>query len=178
MSTKTKDPGPDQAIGWLVAMACFFINVIMSGIARAAGVLYVALIDLYGVSRESATTPFSIRVCVRNTTDYQRITNGSINKDRADGTFFNYVMIERSSSLMVGDGSAFLLLREEGATSSRPGLSWVVALSCFFINFVLVGIARSVAVLYVALVETYGVTREEATLPFSIRVALRNLSGE
>ncbi|GIY01509.1 monocarboxylate transporter 14 [Caerostris darwini] len=68
MSTKTKDPGPDQAIGWLVAMACFFINVIMSGIARAAGVLYVALIELYGVSRESATTPFSIRVCVRNTT--------------------------------------------------------------------------------------------------------------
>ncbi|GIY01510.1 monocarboxylate transporter 14 [Caerostris darwini] len=67
----------------------------------------------------------------------------------------------------------------ERKVQPRPdqGYAWVVALSCFFINFVLVGIARSVAVLYVALVETYGVTREEATLPFSIRVALRNLSG-
>ncbi|XP_055934687.1 uncharacterized protein LOC129964046 isoform X1 [Argiope bruennichi] len=57
------------------------------------------------------------------------------------------------------------------------GYAWVVAIACFFINFLLVGIARSVAVLYVALVETYGITRQQATLPFSIRVALRNLSG-
>ncbi|CAL1273234.1 unnamed protein product [Larinioides sclopetarius] len=57
------------------------------------------------------------------------------------------------------------------------GYAWIVAVACFFINFLLVGIARSVAVMYVALVETYGVTRAQATLPFSIRVALRNLSG-
>ncbi|GFT59208.1 uncharacterized protein TNCV_3891591 [Trichonephila clavipes] len=58
------------------------------------------------------------------------------------------------------------------------GYAWVVAIGCFFINAILVGIARSVAVLYVALVEEYGITRQQATLPFSIRVSLRNLSGE
>lgn len=74
MSTRTKEaPGPDQAAGWLIAMACFFINFICAGLARTAGVLYVALIELYGVSREAATTPFSIRVCVRNMTG--KVTN-------------------------------------------------------------------------------------------------------
>ncbi|XP_055934297.1 monocarboxylate transporter 12-B-like [Argiope bruennichi] len=69
MVTKMKKaPGPDQAKGWVIAMACFWINFIMLGLARTAGVLYVALIELYGVSREAATTPFSIRVCVRNFT--------------------------------------------------------------------------------------------------------------
>ncbi|GBN31872.1 hypothetical protein AVEN_237836-1 [Araneus ventricosus] len=69
MATKVKKaPGPDQTIGWVIAMACFMINFIMAGLARTAGVLYVALIELYGVSREAATTPFSIRVCVRNMT--------------------------------------------------------------------------------------------------------------
>ncbi|KFM56699.1 Monocarboxylate transporter 14, partial [Stegodyphus mimosarum] len=58
--------GPDQAVGWIIALACFFINFIMAGLARTAGVLFVAIIDLYHISRESATTPFSIRVCVRN----------------------------------------------------------------------------------------------------------------
>lgn len=73
MSTRTKEaPGPDQAAGWLIAMACFFINFICAGLARTAGVLYVALIELYGVSREAATTPFSIRVCVRNMTGKYR----------------------------------------------------------------------------------------------------------
>ncbi|XP_054706322.1 monocarboxylate transporter 12-B-like isoform X2 [Uloborus diversus] len=67
MPSKTSS-GPDEAIGWLIAMSCFFINFIMAGLARTAGVLYVALIDIYGVSRESATTPFSIRVSVRNMT--------------------------------------------------------------------------------------------------------------
>ncbi|XP_054707804.1 monocarboxylate transporter 12-B-like [Uloborus diversus] len=67
MPSKTSS-GPDEAIGWLIAMSCFFINFIMAGLARTTGVLFVALIDLYGVSRESATTPFSIRVSVRSMT--------------------------------------------------------------------------------------------------------------
>ncbi|XP_015917798.2 monocarboxylate transporter 9-like [Parasteatoda tepidariorum] len=58
--------GPDQAAGWVIALACFFINFILAGLARSAGVLYVALIELYGASREAASSPFSIRVCVRN----------------------------------------------------------------------------------------------------------------
>lgn len=57
------------------------------------------------------------------------------------------------------------------------GYAWAVAAACFCINFLLVGLARSVAVLYVALVEQYGVSRQQATLPFSIRVSLKNLAG-
>ncbi|GFQ90052.1 monocarboxylate transporter 9, partial [Trichonephila clavata] len=56
----------DQGYAWMVAISCFMINFIMAGLARAAGVLYVAVIELYGVSREAATTPFSIRFSVRN----------------------------------------------------------------------------------------------------------------
>lgn len=57
---------PDCGYGWVVVAACFSMNFIMAGLVRAAGVLYVALIDVYGVSREVATMPFSIRFCVRN----------------------------------------------------------------------------------------------------------------
>ncbi|GBN98057.1 Monocarboxylate transporter 9 [Araneus ventricosus] len=58
--------GVDGGYAWIVAVACFMINFIMAGLARAAGVLYVAVIELYGVSRETATTPFSMRFSVRN----------------------------------------------------------------------------------------------------------------
>ncbi|XP_054715348.1 monocarboxylate transporter 9-like [Uloborus diversus] len=57
--------GPDQAIGWLVAFACFVINFLMAGIARSVGVMYVALISGYGVGREEAAKPFSTRISVR-----------------------------------------------------------------------------------------------------------------
>lgn len=66
--------GPDQAFGWVIALACFFINFIMAGLARTVGILYIAIIELYGVSREAATTPFSIRVCVRNMTGKKQHT--------------------------------------------------------------------------------------------------------
>lgn len=58
--------GPDQGISWLIALDCFLINFITVGIARTIGVLYVELIALYGISREVATTPFSIRVFTTN----------------------------------------------------------------------------------------------------------------
>ncbi|GFT59215.1 uncharacterized protein TNCV_3891641 [Trichonephila clavipes] len=64
-------------------MACFFINFIMAGLARTAGVLYVALIELYGVSREAATTPFSIRVCVRNMTGSRHIPRYAPNNGKS-----------------------------------------------------------------------------------------------
>lgn len=60
--------GPDQGISWLIALDCFLINFITVGIARTIGVLYVELIALYGISREAATTPFSIRVFTTNMT--------------------------------------------------------------------------------------------------------------
>lgn len=56
----------DQGYGWVVTFACFVVSFIMAGMARAAGVLYVAVIELYGCSREAASAPFSIRFSVRN----------------------------------------------------------------------------------------------------------------
>lgn len=70
--------GPDQAFGWVIALACFFINFIMAGLARTVGILYIAIIELYGVSREAATTPFSIRVCVRNMTGKKQHTKKNV----------------------------------------------------------------------------------------------------
>lgn len=60
--------GPDKGFAWVIAFACFFINFIMAGVARSAGIMYVALIDSYSISREAATVPFSVRVGVRNMT--------------------------------------------------------------------------------------------------------------
>lgn len=62
----TNDYKPDCGYAWMVVVACFCINFIMAGLSRAAGVLYIALIDSFAVSREIATTPFSLRFCIRN----------------------------------------------------------------------------------------------------------------
>ncbi|KAG8197310.1 hypothetical protein JTE90_007556 [Oedothorax gibbosus] len=56
----------DQGYGWVVTFACFVVCFIMAGLARASGVLYVAVIELYGCSREAASAPFSVRFSVRN----------------------------------------------------------------------------------------------------------------
>ncbi|GIX95145.1 uncharacterized protein CDAR_178921 [Caerostris darwini] len=58
--------GPDQGWAWAVAFAACTINFIMAGLARMSGILYVAFIDIYGVDRKTASTPFSIRASTRN----------------------------------------------------------------------------------------------------------------
>ncbi|XP_035232516.1 monocarboxylate transporter 9-like [Stegodyphus dumicola] len=57
------------------------------------------------------------------------------------------------------------------------GFGWVIALICFAINFILIGVARSVGMLYVSIIEEYHVPRESALRPFSIRVAIKFLAG-
>ncbi|KAG8200642.1 hypothetical protein JTE90_022264 [Oedothorax gibbosus] len=57
------------------------------------------------------------------------------------------------------------------------GRAWVVAIASCIINLILSGISRCVSILYVSLIENYGVTRGEATLPFTIRNSVRCLSG-
>ncbi|KAG8200645.1 hypothetical protein JTE90_022267 [Oedothorax gibbosus] len=58
--------GPDQPRSWAIALAACVINTLLSGISRATGLLYVALIESYGVSRLQANLPFTIRNVVRN----------------------------------------------------------------------------------------------------------------
>ncbi|GFU40624.1 hypothetical protein NPIL_134571 [Nephila pilipes] len=57
---------PDSARSWAIALAACVINVLLSGITRATGHIYVALIDTYGVSRFQANLPFTVRNIVRN----------------------------------------------------------------------------------------------------------------
>ncbi|KAF8783064.1 Monocarboxylate transporter 9 like protein [Argiope bruennichi] len=61
-----KGDTPDSARAWAIAIADGFINALLSGLTRATGLLYVALINTYGASRFQANLPFSIRVVVRN----------------------------------------------------------------------------------------------------------------
>lgn len=55
---------PDQGWSWVIALSCCCINAIIFGIYRSFGVLYVALLQTYNVSRESAAWPFSLCLTV------------------------------------------------------------------------------------------------------------------
>ncbi|KFM58403.1 hypothetical protein X975_01527, partial [Stegodyphus mimosarum] len=57
------------------------------------------------------------------------------------------------------------------------GRAWVIAFAACVINMILSGLSRMIGILYVAVIETYGVTRQEATIPFSVRNSIRCLSG-
>lgn len=58
------------------------------------------------------------------------------------------------------------------------GRAWVVAFAACIINAILSGISRMIGILYVAVIDTYGVTRAEATLPFAVRNSIRSLAGK
>ncbi|GFR13972.1 monocarboxylate transporter 5 [Trichonephila clavata] len=66
--------------------------------------------------------------------------------------------------------------------TSRPEIpdgrrSWVVAAACFVILFVVGGLGRLFALVYVELIKTFDVSRKSAALPISIHLAVKNLSG-
>lgn len=58
------------------------------------------------------------------------------------------------------------------------GYAWVVLAGSCVVNALLSGTSRMVGMLYVALVEHYGATREQAALPFTLRNAVRYFAGE
>ena len=57
--------GPDRGHAWVIAIAACVITMILSGISKMVGILYVAVIDTYGVSRQQATLPFTFRKSLR-----------------------------------------------------------------------------------------------------------------
>ncbi|GBM26104.1 hypothetical protein AVEN_87260-1 [Araneus ventricosus] len=71
MTGKRKQEGPDSARSWAIAAAACVINTLLSGISRATGLFYVALIETYGVSRLQANLPFTMRNAVRNLLDVE-----------------------------------------------------------------------------------------------------------
>lgn len=63
------------------------------------------------------------------------------------------------------------------AAKPDAGWSWVIAFSCSFIHLALFGIFRSAGVIFVALLDTYDTTREEAAWPFSLCSAIFQLTA-
>ncbi|GBN97903.1 hypothetical protein AVEN_141171-1 [Araneus ventricosus] len=61
----------------------------------------------------------------------------------------------------------------------RPdsGYSWVIVVCCAFIHFALFGLFRSGGVMYVAILQNYDVSREEASWPFALCAAVFQLIG-
>ncbi|KFM58399.1 Monocarboxylate transporter 9, partial [Stegodyphus mimosarum] len=57
--------GPDRGHAWVIAIAAGVITMILSGISKMVGILYVAVIDTYGVTRFEATLPFTFRKSLR-----------------------------------------------------------------------------------------------------------------
>lgn len=64
--------------------------------------------------------------------------------------------------------------KEAGPDQAR---SWAIAMAGFVINSLLSGISRTTGLFYVALIKTYGVSRMEANMPFTLRNVIRNLGG-
>ncbi|KAF8782892.1 uncharacterized protein LOC129964272 [Argiope bruennichi] len=60
-------PNPtDQKWSWVIAFACCFINCLLYGVIRLSGLLMVATVETFQVSRAKAAMPFSVSTSVRN----------------------------------------------------------------------------------------------------------------
>ncbi|GBN03377.1 hypothetical protein AVEN_237239-1 [Araneus ventricosus] len=60
-------PNPtDQKWSWVIALACCFINCLLYGVTRLSGLLLVATVETFQVSRARAAVPFSVSTSVRN----------------------------------------------------------------------------------------------------------------
>lgn len=56
---------PDKGQAWIVAVAASLICMIVGGLSRGSGLLYVAIIATYGVSRKKAAQPFFFKDAIR-----------------------------------------------------------------------------------------------------------------
>lgn len=56
--------------------------------------------------------------------------------------------------------------------------SWLIAFACFWLSFLTVGLHRSSGIIYVAVVQGFNVSREQASWPFSLCGSLMCLLGE
>ncbi|XP_054707980.1 uncharacterized protein LOC129217675 [Uloborus diversus] len=57
---------PDSRASWAVAAACCFINCLLYGVARLSGILMVASVHTFQVSRARAALPFALSTSLRN----------------------------------------------------------------------------------------------------------------
>lgn len=52
--------GPDRGYSWVIVFCCAYIHFALFGLFRSWGVIYVAVISEYHVTREEASWPFSL----------------------------------------------------------------------------------------------------------------------
>ncbi|GIY26528.1 monocarboxylate transporter 9 [Caerostris darwini] len=52
--------GPDSGYSWVIVVCCAYIHFALFGLFRSGGVIYVALLQNYDVSREEASWPFAL----------------------------------------------------------------------------------------------------------------------
>ncbi|KFM82484.1 hypothetical protein X975_23724, partial [Stegodyphus mimosarum] len=62
----SRSEGPDRGHAWVIAIAACVITMILSGISKMVGILYVAVIDTYDTTRFEATLPFTFRKSLRS----------------------------------------------------------------------------------------------------------------
>ncbi|KAG8197560.1 hypothetical protein JTE90_021291 [Oedothorax gibbosus] len=66
---------------------------------------------------------------------------------------------------------------ESSARKREPFYSWCIAFACFWLSFLTVGLHRSAGIIYVAVVQVFEVSREQASWPFSLCGSLMCLLG-
>lgn len=76
--------------------------------------------------------------------------------------------------LLFGIESPFYTMKRRGLDSAE---SWGIAVASIVVNFLILGPARLSGVLFVAIMERYGVDRKQASLPFTVCYVLRTLPG-
>ncbi|KAG8200033.1 hypothetical protein JTE90_001261 [Oedothorax gibbosus] len=60
--------GIDSKRSWLVAFACFVVQIVTFGLTESQGLLFVSAIDRYDTTRGKASMPFTLAYCVRSAT--------------------------------------------------------------------------------------------------------------
>ncbi|XP_023231005.1 monocarboxylate transporter 9-like [Centruroides sculpturatus] len=50
----------DGGWGWMIVLGAFLVNFTMLGLLRSGGIIYVALVDFFGISRREASWPFTL----------------------------------------------------------------------------------------------------------------------
>ncbi|GFW60269.1 monocarboxylate transporter 9 [Trichonephila clavipes] len=64
MVKKGSDEGPDTGWSWVVAFAAFFNSLVLSGILRSSGILFVVFLDIFGLTRQETSWPITICISV------------------------------------------------------------------------------------------------------------------
>ncbi|GIY13187.1 MFS domain-containing protein [Caerostris extrusa] len=93
--------GPDSFYSWTVAVACCSVYLLMYGMTRISGLLFIGTMDLHHVNREQASFPFVFGVTMR-------YVSGPLSGLLARRLGIRFVIVLGCCMAFVGVGSCFL----------------------------------------------------------------------